>query len=143
MNLYQIITGEYSDRSEDWYSHERKMTQQEFGELLLKTWIEVTKPRLAKLREERNAEYRRLFDEEYYPYGPTPGGAKGNVEKWRAFQDQHYFELDSLLMRDAGFEHLEPCARTHLTPPWREDDEEFEKELVHELAKVESHRSNS
>jgi hypothetical protein len=148
MNYYQIINGEYSDRSENWYSHERQMNQREFCELLLRTWREVTLPWVERRRIEMANESQRLFgaaiESVSWRWLPAPssereltGAVRGTFQEYVALREKYDCNLETELMSDAGFAAMEASASINLTPPWRDQFAEFEGELVHELEQAE------
>ena len=155
--LYQVIEGEYSDRSETWYSHPEKFTQLEFHQLLHTTWQQV-KPMLERQWVERERDCRTWFGvsanklHNFCANGPvlsdwtrqrfTEETGLDSDADWKLFQkyyEKHkdcWLNYDQVVFKVAGFTEVEPCAHINLTPPWKLMAD-FERELEHEANRVE------
>jgi hypothetical protein len=103
---YRLSGGCYSDFTEEWWTHDKQLTQQQFQAILADAYL-IAKRRFAELENEKWDECERLFGVRRWPWQGKFIGLR-NESKFEEWRDKYMIRLPDLIMEVAGFTGLVP-----------------------------------
>ena len=107
--VYKFEWGQYSDYTEVWYFHKRKMRFKQLFALMESKLLETVTERV-KLGEQQWDECEKLFGMRTWPYWGKFIPPKGTLEEFRVWRDKWLGKLSffSVWLELCGFQRLKP-----------------------------------